>query len=228
MEGFPRDVLRLLLFKYLDGPTGCAFLQTCKRINEIVNLYERQDIRLKLRDGEWHARRVLEKAQCCPHCLDILHPNTCPFVSLEQHIKEHHAIKLFEIHCERCKAKGTQRQLLPWAYVREMTLKCASCMIDFSTKRNYWEGREMSCTQCGPLCDFCLKLKFHCDYCKEDVAVRHECPGRVSWAETFKETFTNVVNRMIDLQQQKEKEVVIAGPYISLRSARTRGWLLKK
>ena len=206
------DIIRHLLFNYLDGPSACALLKTCTRFCGCVNIYQRQHLRLKPRDGKWHARRVLEKAECCPLCLDILHPNRRPFVSLDQHMKKNHFVMMLKVHCQRCRAKGTQRELFPWVYMK-MTLRCASCKIDFSTNPNYWEGRELSCMKCGPVCDFCLNLKFHCEYCKKDVTVRHECPGQKPWSETWQEwksaansTLGSVIQWMDSIQQPQHQE----------------------
>lgn len=183
MEGLPRDILRLIVFSYLDGPGACALLQTCKCINRCVQDRERFRLRIREKDVQWHVRRRLEAVVCCTRCLKIFEN--------KHRLRTHTEAKHLQIqdldHCRRCAAMGTTRSLFPWKSVTEMKVECASCKKVFSTHKNEWLGRQMSCLKCEPLCDVCLKLKFQCEYCNEMVPSRHECPCQKSHLERISE-----------------------------------------
>lgn len=214
----PTDLLRHLIWAYLDGPAACALLQTCRWANEEifkisipVQYSQRLALRYRGRDAEWHIRNVVIKnLWVCPHCFFVKDHNLHVIAS---HLGSCKAAKIaaqraLEPHelCLTCHAKDTRKNLTPWAFQYPRNgLQCRKCLVRLPKANTKWYGKSNTCLSCGPLCDICLGILFHCDYCSKDVPLSHNvtCPGLEPW---YKRAWTWIKSIEPPFEDEEEDE----------------------
>lgn len=170
----PKDLKHYFIVEWLDGPTACALISTCKACNELVSLKERLWLRLRERDSEYYIRKKRAHIQFCNRCLNPLNTHChCRFNYLK---KPNYSI------CKGCSQKGPYKAYQPWLLCGSVfRLECVSCKCEFLTRPtssdNVWLASESCCLRddcSGILCNECSPLVFKCDRCEAFVATFDE------------------------------------------------------
>jgi hypothetical protein len=197
----PLDIVRHILFVYLDGPSACAFASTCRRVHRSLTSQQRMDLRLRPRDVRWYVERARANAYVCRHCFNVFtskeasrgHP--CP-PCLKKRLKKREA----PLCCKRCNFTGPGRALMPWLYVKVAHLnqhvmracyfcKCSQCSARFNmTEPHIYEiCRDISgCMRCGVRCPKCLGFVTVCKVCNAfegdaPEMARHMTTAHMTW-----------------------------------------------
>lgn len=183
----PKDILKLIIEKYLDGISTKALFCTCKMLSSSI-LYPhfplkvsllriRQDdpissARLKLKLYLKRAKNemteeiisitkryeeLVKNATWCISCDRVCTDGGCDY-------NYHHNSEGYTyIECI-CDSNGTLSTLRPWYnHYPSVTLVCRKCSHQFIWRRNTsdhgWSGYNNQCIVCGPVCESCINAQ---------------------------------------------------------------------
>jgi hypothetical protein len=196
------DLVRTLLFRYLDGPSACALLQTCRRFHyflkdDIAGLVR---VRFAPRDDLFFALRVLRKAHVCVSCsgINACKPNCLPLLRSGE-CRGRRVVK--DACCYRCQKRVRTRDAMPWVVHLYPAVSCVTCKKQLDLRTESAERRETSgCMLCGVVCRVCNGSYVVCgiDGCREEVKAhlvrRHREQEHRSWYHSVLETCAAVAD----------------------------------
>lgn len=141
------DLVRMLLFQYLDGPSACNLLRTCRRFHYFMKHDYKGLKRLRFapKDHNFYIKRVLERAHVCVKCYGI---NKCYRGCNSDQDSE------FFVRCGRCSVRGNIEDMQPWlVHLYPVGIKCWRCKrkLDMQTDHRDTSG----CLKCGITCRVC-------------------------------------------------------------------------
>jgi len=180
---FPyKDLLKLVLFTYLDGPAACALLQTCKRFNQVVTDEERLALRLRPIDMDWKLRQVRQAAWICQRCFKI-------FQSIDHADCDCDYIAKIS-NCESCGKPEVNYSRRPWMKLTVVIIKCTKCDLVVNTGKIVRKSdlKYLGCMSCGFICLMCAGRLVKCNKCDflstPFFVTRHEQFEHPSWTQS--------------------------------------------
>jgi len=152
IENVSKDIVRLWVLSYLDGPAACAFLQTCKRFTFKELFGDKPgllwEIRTRLPYKQITYQRMRFKEISCQ----------CGATGPEKRLRPWNHFKVGEMKCEKCKA---------WIPSGNTTM----CRILFKSSTR--------CIHCNFICGYCDGTILTCYHCDLDFTSRSRLEGHI-------------------------------------------------
>lgn len=182
-QSIPKDVLKYIILEYLDGPSACAFVQTCLKLSSLLSPAERCIIRFKKADHITLYRRHIAKLQeQRDREIDVIRNKYCSMIqdlsictvcqSVNCNGKDESCFRASNIIQCKCGHIGEDAVIRPWYRHSSANIPCFKCgtrvnlgVSSMSSDTNgYAYNPYARCIVCKLLCYNCMykiEQKYH-------------------------------------------------------------------
>lgn len=175
----PKDILRIIILEYLDGPSACSFVQSCSKLADILNIKQRyivrhkhanaiellkyariqvhQQLELEIQRIKKEYQRRIDNSWVCETCnrLYINYSGRCC------------NLKCGKDRIVKCKCGVSDKEsvLRPWVSDKHGRVPCFNCGYIINARIEAYSselgliGYSDKCIHCGIYCPQCIKNK---------------------------------------------------------------------